>query len=298
MTDPNLTSGWRITRRLWLRAALASAGTQILGAAAAPLRFGAVTDVHYADRPPSGTRFYRLALGKLQAVVDLMNRERVDFLIELGDFKDQDEKPTEAATLEYLRAVENVFQGFRGPRYHVLGNHDVDSISKDQFQSVVSNTGIPPDRTWYSFSRGGFHFVVLDANFHKDGKPYDRGNFDWRDTTIPEPQLDWLRQNLRVAPAPCVVFVHQRLDEGTASQNITNRTSVRQILQDSGRVRLVMQGHAHEGGYQQIGGIHYYTQVASVEGDKQGDATCTIVTLHPSGAVEITGYERAVSRSF
>jgi alkaline phosphatase len=224
-----------------------------------------------------------------------MNRERVDFLIELGDFKDQDEKPAPTTTLAYLRAIEGVFRGFEGPRYHVLGNHDMDSISKAQFQAAVSNTGIPPEQTWYSFERGGFHFTVLDANFRRDGAPYDSGNFDWRDTNISEEQLSWLRKDLRAAQAPAVVFVHQRLDVGGNEPSIGNRLEVRQILEESGKAPLVMQGHVHAGAYQQIGGIHYYTQVASVEGTQEGDATCTIVALHP-GAIEITGYARAVSR--
>ena len=283
------------TRRTFLRISAGALGTRLSGAAS-PLRFGVVTDVHYADRPPAGTRYYQLALGKLGACVDLMNAEKVDFLIELGDFKDQDEKPSEASTLTYLRAIEQVFAGFRGPRYHVLGNHDTDSITKEQFQSVVENAGIDRSRTWYSFDRAGFHSVVLDANFRGDMVPYSRGDFDWRDANIPPAEVEWLERDLKAAPRPVVVFVHQRLDEG-AEGNIGNRAAVRRVLQDSGKVILVMQGHIHQGDYQQLGGIHYYTQVASIEGDVPGDATCTIVQLRPDGAVEVTGYRRARSQS-
>jgi len=297
MEAANGASGWRISRRVFLRSAAALAGLPLKGAQEGGLRFGVVTDVHYADRPPSGTRYYRLGIGKLRAVVDLMNAQRVDFLIELGDFKDQDEQPSEARTIEYLRAIETVFQSFGGARYHVLGNHDMDSISKMQFQAVVSNTGVPRHRTYYSFDRGGFHFVVLDANFRRDGVPYEKGNYDYKDTNVSAEQIDWLRADLAGAQGPCVVFVHQRLDESGEAPPVGNRTVVREILQGSGKVGLVMQGHVHAGGYQQIGGIHYYTQVASVEGDKAGDATCTIVRLQPGGGIEITGYERAVSRT-
>lgn len=291
------SGGWRISRRIFLQSAIAATALPLKGAPEGGLRFGVVTDVHYADRPPSGTRYYRLGISKLRAVVDLMNAQRLDFLIELGDFKDQDEQPSEARTLEYLRAIETVFQGFGGARYHVLGNHDMDSISKMQFQAVVTNTGIARDRTYYSFDRGGFHFVVLDANFRRDGVAYDRGNFDYKDTNVSAEQVEWLRKDLANAAGPCVVSVHQRLDESRESPPIGNRGVVRKILEGSGKVRLVMQGHVHAGDYQQIHGIHYYTQVASVEGDKPGDASCTIVHLRPGGDIEITGYERAVSRS-
>ena len=289
----NAPSPWRITRRSFLQASAGSLGARLFGAVG-PLRFGVVTDVHYADRPPAGTRHYRLALGKLGACVDLMNSEQVDFLIELGDFKDQDAKPVEDNTLAYLRAIEGVFGGFRGPRYHVLGNHDMDSITKEQFQSVVENTGVDRARTWYSFDRAGFHFVVLDANFRKDMAPYSRSNFDWRDANLSPAQIDWLVQDLKSASRPTIAFVHQRLDEGGA-ESIGNRVAVRQVLNDSGKVVLVMQGHIHQGDYQQIEGIHYYTQIASVEGGTPADATCTIVQVRPDGAIGITGFQRALS---
>lgn len=293
---PARAGSWQVSRRLFLKLCAAFPGAADLFAADEPFRFGVVTDVHYADREAAGTRHYRLGISKLRAVIGLMNAERVRFLIELGDFKDQDPKPSEERTLAYLKDIEGVFRGFRGPRYHVLGNHDMDSLSKEQFHSVISNTGVDGDRTWYSFDHGGFHFVVLDANFRRDTTPYDKGNFDWRDTNIPPEQAGWLERDLKGTRRPTVVFVHQRLDEGTRETSIANRAAVRQILQDSGIAVLVMQGHVHEGAYQQIGGIHYYTQVASVEGGKADDATCTIVTLHATGAIEITGYERAASR--
>jgi predicted phosphodiesterase len=255
-----------------------------------------LTDLHYADRPALRTRVFRDSIRKIREAVDLMNREKPDFLIELGDFKDQAVMPSEKSTLSFLRTIEEVFTGFRGPCYHVLGNHDMDSITKEQFQSHVVNTGIDRARTWYSFDRGGIHFVVLDANFRKDMMPYSRGNYDWRDTNISPAQVEWLVRDLRGAERPTIVFSHQRLDEGV-EPGIGNRVAVRRVLKDSGKVVLVMHGHVHEGDYQQIEGIHYYTLIASVEQDDPADATCAIVLVQPSGGIEITGYRRAKSQS-
>jgi predicted phosphodiesterase len=289
-------NGWRVSRREFLKASAGLFAGGILHAASAPLRFGVVTDVHYADRSPAGSRFYRLGMSKLRACVDLMNSQGVDFLIELGDFKDQDVKPDEAGTLRFLGSIEEVFRGFRGPKYHVLGNHDVDSITKEQFQSVIVNTGIERSRTWYSFERGGRCFIVLDACFKADMTPYSKGNFDWQDTNISPEQVDWLAKELRGAPRPVVACVHQRLDESASEPSIANRAAVRQVLKDSGKVTLVLQGHVHSGAYEQIESIHYYTLAASIEGDNPTDNTCSIVQLNPDGGVEITGYQRAASR--
>jgi len=294
---PLSSTGWRLTRRVFLQSAAGALAAAAAPKADAPFRFGVVTDVHYADRPPAGTRHYRLGISKLRAVAEFMNSQGAGFLIELGDFKDQDARPSEERTLAYLRDIEAVFRRFRGPRYHVLGNHDLDSITKGQFQAAVKNSGIPKERTWYSFRRRGYHFAVLDANFRKDMTPYNRGHFDWQDTNLSPDQTGWLHQDLRHAEGPCVVFVHQRLDECTSEPSVANRIPVRQILEDSRKTPLVMQGHSHSGGHQIINGIHYYTLAGSVEGGNAGDQTCAIVSISRSGRIEIAGYERALSRS-
>lgn len=90
-------------------------------------------DLHYADRSPNGSRYYRQSLTKLSECVELMNEQRVDFVIELGDFKDQNVHPDEEETLRFLETIESTFTQFKGPVYHVLGNHDMDSIQKTSF---------------------------------------------------------------------------------------------------------------------------------------------------------------------
>ena len=234
-------------------------------------------------------------LDKLAECVSLMNVEKVDFLIELGDFKDQDSPPVEQKTLSYLQAVENVYQGFNGPTYHVLGNHDLDSISKGQFLAGVENTDIDSRRSYYSFDLNGLHFVVLDANFKADGSDYDHGNFDWTDTNIPPAELDWLKQDLATAPGPAILFVHQLLD-GTGSYYVKNADDVRQILQKSGKVLAVFQGHHHEGSYSYIRQIHYYTLKAQVEGPGPENNSYAIVEIRPDMSITVTGYHKAVGK--
>ena len=258
------------------------------------MRFGIVTDCHYADADPAGTRFYRESLWKLAECVARMNAQRVDFLIELGDFKDQDRPPVESRTLAHLQAAEAVFQEFSGPRYHVLGNHDMDSISKRQLLSHVENTGIDSDRSYYSFDVKGLHCIVLDANYTADGRDYDHGHFDWMDANVPARELDWLRGDLARSYRPVVVFIHQLLD-GTGSVYVKNAPEVRQILESSGKVLAVFQGHHHAGAYSCIGGIHYYTLKAMVEGHGRDNNAYAIVEMQRDRSLIVTGYRRASS---
>lgn len=261
-----------------------------------PVRFGMVTDCHYADVDPAGTRFYRQSLDKLGECVDRMNAEKVDFLIELGDFKDQGRPPVEQDTLTYLEEVEAVFRRFDGPTYHVLGNHDVDSISKPQFLARVTNTGVHGTQCYYSFDVEGLHCIVLDANYRSDGVDYDRGNYDWTDANIPADELDWLRKDLAAARGPAVVFIHQLLD-GTGAVYVKNAAEVRDILERSGKVVAVFQGHHHAGDYNEINGIHYYTLAATVEGQGAENNSYAIVEVCPNLDAIVTGYRRAVCRT-
>lgn len=260
-----------------------------------PVRFGIVTDCHYADTDPSGTRFSRESLSKLSECVARMNAEKVNFLIELGDFKDQNRPPMEQQTLSYLDRIEGVFRQFRGARYHVLGNHDMDSLSKGQFLARVENPGIDPRHTWYSFTVKGLHCVVLDANYRADGEEYDHGNFKWTDANIPMQELDWLRRDLAGSRGPAIVFVHQLLD-GRGDLYVKNAAEVRNVLEKSGKVLAVFQGHHHPGQCHQIGGIHYYTLRALVEGQGEENNAYAIVEVRPGRDVTVTGYRKAETR--
>ncbi len=258
-------------------------------------RFGIVTDCHYADADAQGTRFYRESLDKLSECVTLMNTERVDLLIELGDFKDQDKPPVEKNTLSYLQAAEKVLERFNGPTYHVLGNHDIDSISKMQFLKRVVNTNIDSNRSYYSFDSNGLHYVVLDANYRTDGTDYDHGNFDWTDANIPPKELDWLKKDLAATPGAVIVFIHQLLD-GSGSVYVKNAAKVRQVLEASGKVLAVFQGHHHSGSYSNTAGIHYYTLKAVVEGQGPDNNSYAIAEVHPDGSITVTGYRKALSK--
>jgi len=297
-------SGWRPSRRDFLKASAGLLATTALvpfscqSSKVIPrlsARFGLVTDIHYADTENRIGRHYRDSIGKLQECTDLMNEQKVDFLMELGDFKDQDDNPTEEKTIEYLQTIEKTYQNFQGPVYHVLGNHDMDSISKKQFLAHIQNTGVPPESAYYSFSKNGVHFIVLDANVSSDGKDYDRGKYDWTDTNIPPVQLDWLGNELKRNDQPAIVFSHQRLD-GVGSVYIKNAGQVREILEGSHKVLAAFHGHHHEGGYSLIHGIHYYTLQAVVDGPAPENNSYAIVEVQPNWNITVTGYRKAVPK--
>ena len=123
-------------------------------------------------REPVGTRFYWESLGKLRESVDMFNAAGVDVAVEIGDFID--EVADVAGEIGHVKKMEAVYSQFGGERHYVLGNHCVWTLTKEEF---IDNCGMT--KPFYSFDKGRFHFVVLDACNRADGVAYGRKNFEW-----------------------------------------------------------------------------------------------------------------------
>ncbi len=265
------------------------------------LRFGMVTDIHYADRESdkvargvSGKRYFRESLIKLDEAVRVFNEREVDFAIELGDFKDFTRKK-KAKTLDYLKDVEGVFAKFDGPRYHVCGNHDFDGMTPAVFFAHTPNDGEVMDKGYYSFEKNGITCIVLDACYDSKGKHYS-GWSEWHDTNIPADQVAWLERELASAKGHVLVFCHQRLDDRAAAQhNVKNAAQIRALLEKSGKVKGVFTGHQHNGGIRELNGILYYSLRALVCGTAAEGGSYAEATIYRDGKIAIQGWRDAVS---
>jgi len=290
----NFNKKWQISRRDFLKASSATlaalAAHGILPAKALAdlrgssnlIRFGAVTDTHYADKASTPSRFFREALDKLTECINLMNTESLEFLVELGDFHDGTWGQP-ATSIEDLQAIEAVYQQFNGPAYHVIGNHDL-AISRTQFLANAPNpAGIDPNVTYYSYNHNGIHFVVLDPNY--------------TDYVIPQEELDWLEQDLQDANCPAIIFIHQMLEtsSGIAGLYVANHAEVRDILEESGKVLAVFAGHYHTGSYVKINNIHYYTLKGAIEGTGEENNAYAIVEVDENYNITVSGYRKAVT---
>lgn len=196
------------------------------------LRFGLIADVHQDVMHDSEER--------LTAFVERMKSARVDFILQLGDF---------CTPTERNQRFRDIWRSFPGPRYHVLGNHDMDGgFSREQALSFLEMPG-----RYYSFDRQGVHFVVLDGNDPGPGqKPYYR--------YIAEDQAKWLTQDLASTQLPALVFSHQPLDH--PKWGVENHAQIRSILEhaNQGEGRKVVacfSAHLHRDYCRIINGIPY-----------------------------------------
>ena len=95
------------------------------------LRIGLATDLHYAEKPPGGTRVFRESLTKFAEAAKKFQEEKPDLIICLGDLIDS------AASLDtekgYLKKVVKEFAPLPGKHHFVLGNHCVENLTKPEF---------------------------------------------------------------------------------------------------------------------------------------------------------------------
>jgi predicted phosphodiesterase len=206
------------------------------------IKFAIVTDVHQDiihDAPKRITTF-----------VNVAEKENVDFIIQLGDFcfpKDENKL-----------FIDN-WNLFKGPKYHVFGNHDMDVSSK-----AVTQEFWRMKNPFYSFDQGDFHFIVLDPNYYiHEGEfiDYNKGNYyahSGSRANIPPKQMEWLKDDLNATEKLTIVFSHQSL---VSENSVKNQNEVRKIFEQANlkkkKVIACFNGHEHDDDHIQINGVNY-----------------------------------------
>ena len=257
------------------------------------IRFGLCADVHKDVIHDADIR--------LKTFIDRMNQEKVDFIMQLGDF---------CRPYDYNQGFLDIWNQFQGSRFHVLGNHDTDGgFTREQTLEFWG----AKDK-YYSFDMSGYHFVVLDGNDKKK-----QGAVSGYPRYIGEQQTQWLKNDLLKTNSPTFIFSHQSIEN---AGGLENGQAIRRILEEVNReagfrkVIACFSGHHHADYYAVIEGI-YYIQINSMSYEWLGadykharfskeieeahpwvsytapykDALYAIVTIRPKGTIEIDGIQ-------
>jgi len=222
------------------------------------LRVGIFTDLHAhdTDSPVEG-KVMTTYPQRLGACVDAMNNWPADLVIQLGDFVNGAyvmgaDLGDPARIVAILDQADAIYATLDSPRYYVLGNHDVYDLSKEEFLDHTAAT-----TTFKSFDAGAYHFVILDAQYDKKGE--DLAHAFWVvQGNIPQSELDWLANDLAATDKPTIVCVHQRLEVDmdllSGGPEVLHNKEVQKVMEDSGVVIAVFEGHDHENDHTVING--------------------------------------------
>lgn len=184
------------------------------------LRFGVISDVHQ-DVMHDG-------IERISQFVASMRDAQVDFVLQLGDFCQPHPRN---------RPFLDAWNSFDGPKYHVLGNHDMDGGYARE--KTVEFYGMP--HRYYTFDSANLRGIVLDTN-DPGGTAKGYKKFIGID------QQQWLQKQLSESDRPVCVFLHHPLDD---PNGIENRKELREILTAAenakpGLIVGVFSGHFHQ----------------------------------------------------
>ncbi|RLL41120.1 phosphatase [Oceanobacillus piezotolerans] len=264
------------------------------------MEFGIMSDIQYCDCEPLGTRYYRNSIEKLQEASKTINKENVDFTIQTGDLIDR--------RLSSFATILPVFNTIKGPKYHVLGNHDF-PVTRDE---VIDILGMP--NQYYDFQYKNWRYIVLDTNDlslyanPEDSEKYQQAkemyialkeagasNAKPWNGGISEEQLTWLEEVLVKAEKRnerVIVFAHHPVYP-EKEYNVWNDKEVRETLESHRNVAAYFNGHNHAGNYGLHNGIHYVNLKGMVE--TPDTASYAIVKVY-NDRIEIDGYGREQDR--
>ncbi len=283
-----------ITRRL----AMAGLVAPLAAHARAPLRIGAIADCQYADQPGNGARLYRQSPAKLRAAVAAFQHRQVDFAVHLGDFID--------GGWASFDTVLPIAQTLGRPWHFVLGNHDL-LVADDKKLRVPARLGMPA--RYYSFSRDGWLFVVLDGNdvssygWPKDSPQTAQGlrlhAARWPQASlwsgaIGTAQMNWLDMVLADADAlglKAMLLCHFPLWPQN-DNNLWNAADVIALIARHPSVKLWLDGHNHDGNYGLRDGIHYLNLHGMLDTPQ---TACAVLELHPD-RIAVEGFGREPGR--
>jgi predicted MPP superfamily phosphohydrolase len=248
----SVPDGYRAVGNFWRATDVGTQQPLTFGLAAIPKR-ATLTFLHASDTHLSPASLARTE--RLRAVVDSLHP---DFLIITGDLVRDALRVPEAEATSYYELFAREKALFHAPVFTVPGNHENFGIERDTSHVSASHPlygrgmyhhYFGPD--YYSFTRGGIHFVGLNTVDIDDQHYY--GHVD-------SLQLAWLERDLALIPPemPVVTFDHIPFfttfetingydDKSVAPTLITvnGKTAFRHSVQNAGAVLAVLRKRRH-----------------------------------------------------
>ena len=225
------------------------------------MKLGLFTDPHYSSQDVTcGNRFNNQSLRKIIEAYDCFTKENCDLVVCLGDLTDTED--THEKELENLRQIAEVVRRAPMDTVCVMGNHDAFAFTPDEFYSVLD--GCRPENRFTN----DINLLFLDTCYYKNGIRYAPGGGDWTDTFLPDPNA--LKKLLCETDAKTYIFLHQNTDLTVrADHRLYNAEEVSDIIESSGKVRTVFQGHYHLGQTSLHNGVQYITLPAMCEAENR-----------------------------
>jgi hypothetical protein len=252
-----------------------------------PISFGVIADLQYCDADPEHDRYFRNSPKKLMSAISEFNKNKLQFIINLGDTIDRNWKSFDG--------IIPIFKYAQVPVHHVLGNHDYEI--EDDFKKQVP-VKIGTER-YYDFSINGWLFIILDGNEistyahpesaegHLKGKMLlkkleDQGvmNANFWNGGIGQEQLKWLESCLSKADKneeKVIIFCHFPIYP-EHRHNLLNDREILNLIINYDCFKCWINGHNHDGNY----GMYHNKHFVNLKGmvDTEFESAFSIIELY------------------
>lgn len=230
------------------------------------MKVGFFSDPHYCKENDLGlNRRAILSLGKIKEAMEAFKAEGVELCFCLGDMVDHAKGDTKKEVLENLSEALEIIRSYGIPFYLVPGNHDFVDLTRADFE----NAGVFLPNPYDIVETDTCDFMLIDANVRSNKEHFDTSGHVWDDANIVEKDFIPVFERLVSSKKNHVLLVHENLEPTVQEQHIIkNAQRVREIIRNSGEVKLVIQGHYHYGSDWYDGDIRYHTLEAMCLGER------------------------------
>ena len=223
------------------------------------MKLGVFTDSHYSSQKVScGNRYNSKSLEKIKKAYAFFESQKCDLVVCLGDLIDKE--ASHKKEVENLKEVAKIINESSIKTICLMGNHDAFAFTEAEFYEILGDCKpknmIMKEKT----------LLFLDACYFKNGNHYLPGDTDWKDTFYPH--TDDLKRQIDEAWDNVYIFIHQNLDPCIREDHrLYNSIEINNMLQKSGKVKAVYQGHYHPGTESEHGNVEYVTFSAMCENE-------------------------------
>ncbi|HVY30472.1 MAG TPA: metallophosphoesterase [Polyangiaceae bacterium] len=226
------------------------------------MRFALISDVHLGPQASHQGKLRKLTHQSEELVMGFVRRMRdevnPDLIINLGDvIEDESAEKDRERYGHFVSMLREIGK----PVLHVAGNHDTINLTCEELCTLWGTES----NVMYSRDVEGVHFAVLRTIEHRGER-----------IELPAEQIAWLRDDLAKATLPCVVLMHHPASEMRLEGNrwfekrpnlcrVVERRAVREVIEKSGKVLAVFNGHVHWNHFDVIAGIPYITLQSLIE---------------------------------
>jgi len=232
------------------------------------LKIGLIADIQYCPCPTAFSREYSKSLGKEEEAVAAINKEGVNFTVELGDMIDHDYQNFDPV-IQRLNTLNSKW-------IFIPGNHDL-SVRHSLKKKVLDR--IPAKKRYWSEVIGDLRLVYLNG--------FEKKVIGWNGA-LGGIQLAWIKSEVEKANQShqrLILFAHQLIVPGDSHSLLETQKMIK-ILSGSQHTVLYICGHKHSGSDHMIGNIRILNLKGMVEAKQ---TSFGVLSVYPD-RWELRGY--------